>query len=380
LISDVPLGVFLSGGIDSSTVVALMSEICDEPIKTFSIGFAEHEYNELEYARLVARRFRTDHHELIVEPCRVDILPQIAKHFGEPFADASALPTYFVSKMARQHVKVALSGDGGDELFLGYTGFRGLELARYVQLLPTPIRKAIAVLLTLLPRTARSAWNYQIEIVEKRIADSLLPPDEAYRSKSTVTGLATVWPVLSRDLQERLSGRNPYVAIDECLTRYSSANGVHPLERFIYAGLKVSLPGDILVKTDRMSMANSLEVRVPLLDHVLAEFVATIPIKQRFPKWRLKGLLRDTMADTLPTEIINLPKHGFTIPLAAWFRGDLAIFASDVLLSAKARQHGCWNSVAVEDLLRQHVQGSRSVAQLVWGMLMFELWYQHVCD
>ncbi len=378
LVSDVPLGAFLSGGVDSSTVVALMSEITAEPIKTFSIGFADKQHDERSYARLVAERFHTEHHELVVEPEAVDLLPSLVTQFDEPFSDSSALPTYYVSKLARRFVKVALSGDGGDELFLGYRLFQGVELARHMQLLPASLRRGLASLAGALPPTGNPVWNDRMALFGKRVSDSLLAPDESYRSKITVGGLATVWPLLSGDLRHHLEGQNPYSAVDEYLAKGRLASGRHPLDRFVQAGLKVSLAGDMLVKVDRMSMMNSLEVRVPLLDHLLAEFVASIPLEQRFPRLRLKGLLKDVMSDTLPSQIINHPKHGFTVPLSAWFRGDLNAFASDVLLDGAARGQAHLDSAAIEKLLKRHQQGADNFGSAIWSLLVFELWRRQV--
>ncbi len=374
MISDVPVGAFLSGGIDSSIVVALMSEVSTAPVKTFSIGFAHREHNELGLARLVAERFSTEHCEWIIEPETVDVLPDLVASFDEPFADPSALPTYYVAKMAKEFVKVALSGDGGDELFVGYTIFRGLELSRYLQLLPASLLKVMAALPGMLPQTKNPGWNDRIARWSKQATDSVQPPDRAFRSKLTPAGSPGVWSLLSSELQEQLAGHNPYLSVDEWLARYTFDDRAHPLEQFLQTVLKVSLAGDMLVKVDRMSMKNSLEVRVPLLDHVLAEFVASVPVKQRFPGWRLKGLLRDTMADVLPRAILNHPKHGFTIPLADWFRGDLAQMASDILLSNEAGQRGFINTAEVEKLLQSHRQGRQNLSSVIWSLLIFELW------
>jgi asparagine synthase (glutamine-hydrolysing) len=380
LVSDVPIGAFLSGGIDSSTVVALMSEVSSEPVKTFSIGFANWKHNELDKARSVAQRFSTDHHEFIVEPENVDILPNLVHFFDEPFSDSSALPTFYVSKIARQFVKVALSGDGGDELFIGYTLFRGLQLSHHLKLLPIPLLRLFRTFPHMLPRTRNVEWNDFISRLIKRINDSSLPPDEAYQSKITKAGLSLVGPLLSKDFQQRLIGNNPFKGINELLARYPSQKGSHALDKFVYACLKVSLPGDMLVKVDRMSMANSLEVRVPLLDHIVAEYISSIPIKVRFPQWRLKGLLKDTMADILPAEILNQRKQGFDMPISSWFRGDLAGFASDVLLSQKAQQRGHLNAPAVAEKLRQHRKGDQNFGATLWSLLIYELWCQGTMD
>jgi asparagine synthase (glutamine-hydrolysing) len=377
LISDVPLGAFLSGGIDSSVVVALMSEICSDSIKTFSIGFPEKEFNESSKARLVASRFHTEHHELIVEPEAVDVLPHIVRFFGEPFADSSALPTYYVSKMARQHVKVVLSGDGGDELFVGYNYFRGIELARLAQKFPAPVRGFLKFAVGSLPSIGTSAWRDRIALFKKRVRDSFSSPREAFLSKNSIRGPHEFYRFLSADVREETVHQNPYSVFDETLRAFPDKRS-HPLEPFLYTCLKIQLAADMLVKVDRMSMANSLEVRVPLLDSLLVEYVATIPVEQRFPSWRLKGLLRDTMSDLLPPEILNQPKRGFAVPLASWFRGDLAGFAADVLLSREASEDGFMDRNAVEATLLQHSQGRNNLSAEIWSLLILELWRQQV--
>lgn len=377
LVSDVPVGAFLSGGIDSSCVVALMSEVSEEPVRTFSIGFESQEHDERPLARLVAERFRTNHHEFVLEPESADILPKLVAHFHEPFADSSALPTYYVSKLARSSVKVALSGDGGDELFVGYTAFKGVELARYAQSLPPVLRHWMKSFPSHLPRSFGPRWNDRLGRLQKLLADTSLPPEAAYRSKMTMAGLPAVWPLLTPELRNRLEGLNPFRAVD---TAFAAAPAASTLERIVYAAFKVSLPGDMLVKVDRMSMANSLEVRVPLLDHVVAEFVAQIPVELRFPRWRLKALLRETMADSLPPQVLRQRKHGFTIPLAAWFRGDLYQFATKILVSSEARSRGFLDTRALEPLLRQHADGRQNLGSAIWSVLMFELWCREVLD
>jgi asparagine synthase (glutamine-hydrolysing) len=377
LVSDVPIGAFLSGGIDSSTVVALMSEVSEEPVTTFSIGFDAREHDERRLARLVAKRFNTNHHELVVEPESVDVLPRLVSHFQEPFADSSALPTYYMSKLARSSVKVALSGDGGDELFVGYTTFLGVELARHAQSLPPALRRLLTSFPGRIPGRAEPRWSDRMGRWQKWAADTALPPEDAYRSKITMAGLPVLRPLLTHEFRQRLDGHNPFRAVDDALAASAAAG---PLERILYAGLKVSLAGDMLVKVDRMSMANSLEVRVPLLDHIVAEFVAQIPVGIRFPRWRLKALLKRTMADSLPREVLRQRKHGFTIPLAAWFRGDLRGFAADILLSTEARDRGFFDVRALERFLRDHARGERNLGAAIWSLLMFELWCRQILD
>lgn len=374
LISDVPLGAFLSGGIDSSIIVALMSENHPGMVKTFSIGFAEPKFNELDKARLVAERFQTDHHEYILEPDSVDILPQIVRSFGEPFSDSSALPVYYVSKMAREYVKVVLSGDGGDELFLGYSYFMGLEVARYAQKIPDSLLRALSSAAENLPLFGKPAWRDNIAQFKKRMKDSLLPPRESFFRKVAAGDPENISSLISSDLKDRFVNKQPNRELEEALDTWSAKT--HPLEQFVYASLKVPLVWDMLVKVDRMSMANSLEVRVPFLDHILAEFVSTIPVEQRFPHWRLKGLLKSTMADLLPPGILNQPKRGFDIPLTTWFRGDLSGYIADTLLSRQARQSGFLNCGAIEKLLLEHRQGKRNIGREIWSLLIFEIWRQ----
>jgi asparagine synthase (glutamine-hydrolysing) len=380
LVSDVPVGAFLSGGIDSSTIVALMSEISPEPVRTFSIGFADQRYSELDKARVVARRFGTDHHELIVEPQSVELLPTLAAHFGEPFADSSALPMYHVSRLAREHVKVVLSGDGGDELFLGYTMFHGLELARIAQFLPSALRRFVVRLSKHTPTTRSPFLNDRAAVLLKRVTDTMLPPELAFKRKISAPGLDATPTLLSSDLSSALVQHDPFRIIDTWLDRYSEASNSHPLERFVHTFFQTSLAGDMLVKVDRMSMANSLEVRVPLLDHLLAGYVDRIPVDCRMHRWRLKGLLKDSLADTLPTEILKAPKRGFAVPLAAWFRGDLESYAREMLVSPDVARRGFLNTRAVERTISRHSQGGGTLGTLIWVLLMFELWCREMLD
>lgn len=374
LVSDVPVGAFLSGGIDSSTLVAFMSELSQAPVKTFSIAFDDRQHDESRFARLVAERYGTNHHELRIEPESVDVLPRLAHHFDEPFADASALPTYHLARLASEHVKVAISGDGGDEIFLGYKVFQGLELARHVQKLPPGVRRAADLLVKRLPRTGDSSWNDWIGRFAKRGADSLLAPEDAYRSKLVPPALSEAWLVLTEDFREQLRACEPFRIVDDTLARRALTSDEHPLDRFAYAGIKLGLAGDMLVKVDRMSMANSLEVRVPLLDYRLAEFVAGLPIDQRFRRWRLKGLLKDVARSRLPAAVLKHPKHGFTVPLAGWFRGDLVAFLEDILLDDMTRDAGYFQTGATAALLHRHRRGLEDLSGVLWALLMFELW------
>ena len=372
LVSDVPLGAFLSGGIDSSCVVALMSEVADRPVRTFTVALPGPEHDESAIARIVARYYSTDHHELVVEPASVDILPELAAHFGEPFADSSALPMYLVSKMAAQHVKVVLSGDGGDELFLGYTIFRGMQVSRLASVLPSAARTSCATGAKHVTALARRRFGDQADAFMKRVGDAMASPDIGYKSKSTPPGLDAASSLLSKPFRARCAEHDGYAALTRSLTRRGESRDF--LDRYAYAQAKVGLSGDILVKVDRMSMANSLEVRVPFLDHALVEYASALPGRVRLPHWRLKGLLKDAMADVLPTEVLTHPKHGFTIPLAAWLRGDIYSFARDTLLSPEARDTGFYDVDAVERFLGVHRDNRANLGGGLWALLMFELW------
>jgi asparagine synthase (glutamine-hydrolysing) len=378
LVSDVPLGSFLSGGIDSSIVVALMAEASTEPVRTFSIGFPDAEHDELDKARLVAAQFGTNHHELVVEPSSVDVLPVLVSHFGEPFADSSALPTYHVSALAAESVKVALSGDGGDELFVGYTTFQGVEIARALERLPGSLRHALAAATQRAPRLPWPALGDRVERIVTRTTDSLSDPVEAYRKKQALTDLRVVNALLGSELRPLMTGREAFRSIDASLA--ANTDGRDPLERFLRTNLDVSLPSDMLVKVDRMSMARSLEVRVPLLDHLLAEFVLALPVRMRFPRWRLKGLLRDATRGLLPEAVLRQRKHGFTVPVSRWFRDDLTGFARDVLLDEATARRGYFDVSRLAQMLTDHASGRHNAGPLIWSLLMFELWCREVLD
>jgi len=374
LVSDVPVGVLLSGGLDSSTVLALMCELGAAPVQTFSVGFGARGFDELEPARRVAGYFGAEHHELVLESDAPAVLEEIVGHFHEPFADPAALPLYEVARLAGSHVKVALSGDGGDELLVGYTTFRGVEAARIAQRLPGPVRHWLRATRPLPRGPSRLAGAARLW--DTRLRESTLPPLDAYRRKITLAGLDALAPLLSGDLRSRLAGRDPFRRVDAVLDGHAGP----PLARAVAASRGVSLPGDMLVKVDRMSMAHSLEVRVPLLDHVLAELVATIPVEQLFPRWRLKGLIKDTLGDVLPRDVIRRPKHGFDVPLALWFRGDLGRFAEDVLLDPRSRDRGLVEPRTLAAALRAQRAGDANSAPQLWTLLVLELWFAACFD
>ena len=374
LISDVPVGAFLSGGVDSSAIVALMSEVAEFPVRTFSIGFADPRHDERRFARRVAQTFGTIHEELILEPSHTDAIDGIVRHFGEPFGDPASLPTYFVSRMASERVKVALSGDGADELFLGYTLYRGLEVARMTQRLPVWVRGSCEQAGRRVAESRLAGRAPAVDRLAKRSLDTMRPPRTAFRSKMKPPGAGSLTACLHPWVRRAIAGFDPFEPYETAWRRWNVDRQPVGLDGFVYGQIKVSLPDDMLCKVDRMSMAHSLEVRVPFLDQSLVEFVSGLPMSSRFPRWRRKALLRDAMRGLLPDEILDRPKHGFTIPISGWFRNDLFAFARERLLSSDARESGFYDSGGVHDLLESHARTEREVSGGLWMLLMFEVW------
>jgi asparagine synthase (glutamine-hydrolysing) len=370
LISDVPLGAFLSGGIDSSTIVALMARHMNQPVKTFSIGFHEDSYNELKYARLTAKKLGTDHHEFFVTPQICDIIDDLVWHFDEPFADPSAIPTFMVSKLARDHVTVALSGDGGDELFAGYTHYLVHESRRAISALPKAFRAG--VLRPLSYRLPHGAWgrNYLHNI-------SLDPIDRYLDSLSYFTQLGKD-SLYTSDFQKALQTKDQ---VARMFREYASrVKTSEPLDQLLYIDGKTYLPGDILTKVDRMSMATSLEVRVPLLDHKLIEFVSKVPASLKLAGTETKHLLKRVARDLIPAEILDRPKQGFGIPLEEWINDQLRDQIRDTLREPRTRQRGYLNSNYVDLILDEHHKGRRDHSFNLWGLLILELWHRRYID
>ena len=370
LISDVPLGAFLSGGIDSSTIVALMAQNMNQPVKTFSIGFHEDSYNELKYARLTAKKLGTDHHEFFVTPQICDIIDDLVWHFDEPFADPSAIPTFMVSKLARDHVTVALSGDGGDELFAGYTHYVVQESRRAFSALPKALRES--VMRPLSYRLPHGAWgrNYLHNI-------SLDPIDRYLDSLSYFTELGKE-SLYTSDFQKALCTKGEVArSFREYASRVKTSE---PLDQLLYIDAKTYLPGDILTKVDRMSMATSLEVRVPLLDHKLIEFVTKIPASLKLAGTETKQLLKRVAKDLIPSEILDRPKQGFGIPLEEWINRQLRDQIRETLREPRTRQRGYVNSGYVDLLLDEHHNGRRDHSFTLWALLILELWHRRYID
>lgn len=372
LISDVPLGAFLSGGVDSSAVVATMARVGGGRVKTFSIGFADKQFDETRYARIVAERYGTDHEELVVEPDAVAVLPKLVWHYGEPFADPSAIPTYYISEMARRHVTVALNGDGGDECFLGYNRYRAMRHLARLDRLPRWGRPALDRLLGLAPSTLQRRLKIpQIQDIlraspdhpAERYAPTLVYFTDLEKAAGYGDALAAVRSSPVLDLLE------PYFAAAPSLI--SGAN---------WADLHTYLPDDLMVKVDVASMAHGLEARSPLLDHALMEWGATIPEQVKIKGGETKALFKSAMEPFLPREVLYRPKKGFSPPLARWFRHELKEMAFDTLLSHSARQRGLFRPDYVRRLLDEHCGMVRDRHNGLWALLMLELWFRTWVD
>jgi asparagine synthase (glutamine-hydrolysing) len=366
LIADVPLGAFLSGGIDSSSVVAMMAQMGSGPVKTFAIGFADEDYSELTYARRVAHQFGTDHHELVVEPNVLSLIDDIAWHLDEPFGDSSAIPTYLVSKLAAEHVTVVLSGDGGDELFAGYDRYLKERTERALAKVPYAIRRAAGFAGSLMREGMKGRNFLRHQAFDG--ADRYFDANILFREFEKAS-------LFQPAAYEQISMNDP-----RAIWREHLENGkMHWLSALQYMDIKSYLPNDILTKVDRMSMAHSIEARVPLLDHKLVEFAATIPPELKLKGRTTKYIFKKAMAGVLPIEILNRPKQGFAVPLARWFRGQLGPFLRDLLLSRKSLERGLFRKSTIERLIELNDQGREMDLQL-WTIITFELWCRKFID
>jgi len=365
MIADVPLGAFLSGGLDSSSVVASMALQSPAPIKTFSIGFEDAKFSELPYAALVAKKYRTEHHEIVVQPDSIAIIRKFVKHFGEPFADSSAIPTFLVSEFAARYVKVALSGDGGDELFGGYTSFRKVQELSRLDRVPQALRRLASWISRRLPYAAYGK-NYLHMIgrrngLERYFALNYAP----YHMRSRL--LRPEW---------MMPAEFGFIArmMPECLLPEEAGT----LSQVMYFETTANLIGQMLVKVDRMSMANSLEVRCPLLDHELAELAAEIPHAWKIRDGQGKRILVDAVGDRLPRELFDHPKTGFDIPLVDWFRGSLREFLRDHVTDPRFLERDLVAPEFLRELLDEHDSGRRDNSHWLWSLLVLALWFQEM--
>jgi len=370
--SDVPLGAFLSGGVDSSIIVALMQQASAQPVKTFAIGFTEAEYNEAPYAARVAQHLGTEHHEFIVEPSGTELLQKLIWHYDEPFADSSAIPTYLVSQHTKKHVTVALTGDGGDELFAGYLRYRAVSLAAQIDRLPSPLRKlAAAQLWQKLPGGGRQRGLLSRA---KRLSAALAqPPLVRYGRWMCAFDEAERADLYTPEFMERLPNSDP---LDFLATAFERANRRDPITQAALADLVTYLPCDINTKVDIASMAVGLECRQPFLDHRVVELAAGMPIGMKYRAGRGKRILQQAFGSLLPREVFHRPKMGFGVPLDHWFRGELKQMMNDVLLDPSTLARGYFRQAAIERLLNEHSTGQINHAPRLWTLLVLELWHR----
>ena len=375
MISDVPLGAFLSGGIDSSAVVAMMARHSSQPVKTFSIGFREASYNELPYAAQIAKKFGTDHTEFVVDPQAVDILPKIAWHYEEPFADSSALPTYILSELTRQHVTVALNGDGGDENFAGYERYPIFGLAMRLGRLPRPLLGVVHLSARLIKMMYANTLTDRLD----RFSASLQYPaaqryQEYMRYFSDRMKQENYTPEFASSIS---SVGSSWTLLDEIMKSIPSAD---PITQAVTTDIQTYLPDDLLVKVDIASMAWSLEGRSPFLDHKFMELCAPIPSHEKIQGRQKKVILRSALRGTVPDEILDRPKKGFGVPIEHWFRGELYPYVREHLLDGRFAKRNIFQPKFVEQLVTRHARGRVSYAYQLWALLMLELWYEQYFD
>ena len=363
LVSDVPFGAFLSGGVDSSAVVSAMTKIMNISIKTFTIGFKESDFDEAYYGRILAKHLNTEHYEEIVKPNAIEILPELAHKFDEPFADSSAIPTYYVAKLARKHVTMVLSGDGGDEGFAGYV--------RYLQALKEQtlfdkkypfLKKLSRLILSFYPQNLRGRGSLE------RILET---PIQRYFGSTSIFNSIQIQNFLSPEIRKYLNDYRSEYFFKKFYEENKFPDLISALQ---YLDIKTYLPEDILVKIDRATMANSLESRVPLLDHRLLEFLARVPVNYKINGKTSKWILREAIKDWLPPRFLDRPKHGFAVPLAYWFRNNLAQFVKDRILGKRFLRRGFFHKDFIKKIIEEHQKGIRDWASRIWCLLMFDEW------
>ena len=375
MISDVPLGAFLSGGIDSSAVVGVMSKLSNKPVKTFSIGFEEEKYNELPYARMIAKKFKTEHTEFIVKPNAIEMLPMLVKQYEEPYADSSALPTYYVSKMTRDYVTVALNGDGGDENFAGYPWYSIHKFSLwYENFLPLhralvlPVARFLAKKIKhrFLDRAYRFA-NFISENYAKRYLNYI-----CYFPNEMKSGIYT------EEFKKKVWHENTY---DIIINKFKEAGNIKKSEQPLFVDFNTYLPDDLLAKVDIDSMAVSLEGRSPLLDHEFMELTAKIPFNLKLKGMNNKKYIyKKVLEGFIPNEILYRKKMGFVVPISDWFKNDLKKYATDILLSEKATARNLFKKEEIKKILDMHTSTEINYASKIWALLTLELWFREYFD
>jgi asparagine synthase (glutamine-hydrolysing) len=369
MVSDVPLGAFLSGGLDSSLVVAMMAMQSTQPVKTFTVGFTDKDFSELGYARLVADRYGTDHHEIQVEPDMASVIPELVRHYGEPFADSSALPTWYLCQHTRTGVTVALSGDGADEAFSGYRRHSYARTARILRRLPAPLLSVLAKAIGSIPMpAAQHVREYGHRLMEPEHVRFLgLAAHFPHEDRMALYG-----PAMRERFAEDLVARR-------FADLYAASTAPDAVNRLLDLEIQTYLPDDILTKVDIASMAHSLEVRCPLVDQDFMAFAASLPGHLKLRGLKTKLILREVAKPLLPPQILKRPKQGFALPVDRWMREDLAPLSRDILLDRTARQRGLFAPGAIDALLRRHRRGEPRGNQ-IWSLMMLELWFRAFID
>lgn len=376
MISEVPLGAFLSGGVDSSTIVALMAQESSNPVKTFSIGFEEEDFSELKYARMVAEHVGAEYNEFVVRPNALEILPTLVEHYGEPYADSSAIPTYYVAKETRRHVTVALNGDGGDESFAGYERYTAMRMAEAYYRIPKALRSSLIEFPAgLLPSS--EIKRSRIRDGKRFLAAASLPRVERYFRWMSAFDRTAKSELYTKDFAHATASADAGAFLDQWFSR---ANGSGIIDATMLTDQMTYLPNDLLVKVDIASMANSLEARSPFLDHNVIEFAASLPEKMKISGFETKSFLKKVAAKLVPRDAIYRRKMGFGVPVGKWFRGEMKDFVRDVLLSEKALDRGIVKREMLERYVNEHTNATHDHAFRIWSLLMLELWYQRFID
>jgi asparagine synthase (glutamine-hydrolysing) len=376
MISDVPLGAFLSGGVDSSTVVALMAQESSTPVKTFSIGFEEEDFSELKYARRVAEHVGADYNEFIIRPNALEILPTLVEHYGEPYADPSAIPTYYVSKETRKYVTVALNGDGGDESFVGYERHVAMKFAEIYANLPASLRRHILEPAVSAIPSPPNFRNRFVRFQRFLKAASMPRADRYFLWLSTFDGVAKS-EIYTEEFRLRVLDNHPIGFLGKYL---ANKNGIGIIDTTLLADLMNYLPNDLLVKVDIASMANSLEARSPFLDHKLIEFAASLPENIKQTGRDTKSLLKKVAARLVPKEVVYRQKMGFAAPIRYWLGNELQSYVRDILLSETSVKRRLFNPVVVERLIDEQRRDVRDNSWKIWTLLMLELWFRRFID
>ena len=376
LISDVPLGAFLSGGVDSSLIVGMMAKLSGKPVKTFSIGFEEKEFDELSYARMVSNYFATEHHEFIVKPNAIEILPKLVWHYNEPFADSSAIPTYYVANLTKDFVKVVLTGDAGDENFAGYPRYLRSKWVASFTRIPEKLRRDV------LPYFLRvfSGLHWR-EKTLNRLADFMesLSTDQTknYAEQIKIFSAKEKENIYTDDFRKQVEGNDPF---DFLLSKFQESGTEDLLEQLVYVDINSYLPEDLLVKMDIATMANSLEARVPFLDHKFMELVGEIPFHLKLRGTESKFILKKAFKDFLPAAILKRKKMGFGVPLSKWFRNELKEYVYEVLLDPKTLNRGYFRREGIERLLNDHISFRYDHSARIWALLFLEIWFRVFMD